>query len=664
MNRQTYFNFYSALKGEDAEPYVGNSLLVVADGLGGAGSAVHHIDWEKLGDPAHSFYEAAFGDFRNENGMEGELKQWMQLVTDGTPDTSALWASRIVIARFVYAMTNIDAFRLGDLREEHLRQCLSEFIKLGLERTARYFSLSVGKYGNQRLLPTTLAAIRYKEGDKMIAAEVIWAGDSRCYALMRDGVKLLSEDDEDASGAITNLFYAGDNNINLHYKKVILPKPCALFAVSDGTFDPFEPHDHFGLEYMLLSAMTDCGSAKELCAKLQTDYEKIHADDATMAFAAFGFANYAGMQRYFGERAQYIKEVWKDLCDRKDELEVKNSSVEEAMSYICSRTADKFDAILKTLITCYLDGKQDICLTPQFMQAAEEAKQSVLSASIAAADAQREVNLAKLREVLYRHKENPDEILRSPQNFHWYIRLPDKEYKKIKAIYDAILGMAKIVRKGKKNLPLYEQQKAERIRADSEDLASKIELLQETVARLLEMKEFRSVMPTVKEAVGTLHTNVMKNEGEQKKMTDGCTAWRENLKRTEANLNARLEKYIALVKKSPALVKVLFKEKCLLECGWNEMAPKSAEDLYEDVVKTALFALRIRKTEIARSIADCLAQHYSENSAIDPFYNATRLLKFRSCCKLHRTPDPFLEDLERQIHELEEEYKLIHHETA
>lgn len=664
MNRKTDFTFYSILKGEDAEPYAGDSLLVVADGLGGAGSTIHPVAWENFGDSERAFYEAAYGDFQSENSIKDELKQWMQLVTDDAPDTSALWASRIVIARFVYAMTNLDDFRFGDLNEEHLRERLSEFVRKGLECTARYFSLSVGKYENQRLLPTTLAAIKYAEAEESVTAEAIWAGDSRCYALTKDGVKSLSEDDEDASGAITNLFYVGENRTTLHYKKVSLSKPCALFVVSDGTFDPFEPHDHFGLEYMLLSAMIDCGSVEELCAKLQAEYEKIHADDATMAFAAFGFADYASMQGYFGERAQYIEEVWKDLCDRKDELEVKNSSIEEAKSYIRSRTADKFDAILKTLIMCSLDGKKDICITPQFMQVVERAKQSALNASIAATGAQRERNLTKLRETLYRHKANPGEILRSPKNFRWHIRLSDKEYEKIKAIYDAILKAAKVVRKGEKNLPLYEQQKAERIRKDSVSLVSEIESLQGATAHLLETCEFNAVMPTIKDAINALHTKVMKGESEQRKMADGCAAWRENLKNAEANLNARLDEYIALVKRSSALAKVLFKEKCFTECGWEDVKPQTPKELLEETIKTAFVILRNKKTEVVCAIADCLARHYDEESAIDLFYNATRLQRFRSCCRLHHEPDVNLEALGRQIHELEEEYKQINHETV
>ncbi len=663
MNQKTDFTFYSILKGEDAEPYNGDSLLVVADGLGGTGSAVHHIAWENFGNPENAFYKAAYGDFRNENGIEDALKQWMRLVTDGAPDTSALWASRIVIARFVYALTNIDDFRLGDLDEELLRKELSEFIEKGLDCTAQHFSLSVGKYGNQRLLPTTLAAIKYAEGEEAVTAEAIWAGDSRCYALTKEGVKPLSEDDEDASGAITNLFYAGDDHTILHYKKVTLPKPCALFVVSDGTFDPFEPHDHFGLEYMLLSAMTDCGSVEELCAKLQANYEKIHADDTTMAFAAFGFADYESMQLYFGERAQYIEEVWKDLCARKDELEVKNSSVEEAMSYIRSRTADKLDAILKTLITRYLDGEQDICFAPQFMQTVEEAKRSASNVSLAAINEQRETNLTKLQEIMYRYKENPGEMLRSPRNFHKHKWLPAKEYKKIKAIYNAILGTAVSVQKGKKNLPLYEQQKAERIRADANELASEIASLRKTVAHLMETQDFSSVIPAIEEAVGALNENIERAEREQKKMAERCEAWKENLKQAEANLHARLDEYIALIKESPALAKVLFEGKYLMECGWKDVEPKTAEELDEETVKTALAILRNEKMQVVCSIADCLAQHYRESSSIDPFYNATRLQKFRNCCRLHRDPDSFLEDLEKQIHALEEEYKQITHET-
>ena len=45
-NRDLKFRFYSVLKNEDAPPFLSDTLLAVADGLGGSGSTVHKIDYE------------------------------------------------------------------------------------------------------------------------------------------------------------------------------------------------------------------------------------------------------------------------------------------------------------------------------------------------------------------------------------------------------------------------------------------------------------------------------------------------------------------------------------------------------------------------------------------------------------------------------------------
>ena len=71
------FEFYSVLKNEDAPPFIGDDLLVCADGLGGAGGHVHVIDYAKHPDMRGELLEAAYGDF--DADMRGRLDGYLNI---------------------------------------------------------------------------------------------------------------------------------------------------------------------------------------------------------------------------------------------------------------------------------------------------------------------------------------------------------------------------------------------------------------------------------------------------------------------------------------------------------------------------------------------------------------------------------------------------------
>ena len=133
MEKELKFRFYSVLKNEDAPPFLSDELLVVADGLGGDGSTEHAIDRAKHKNLKKEIVENAFGDF--EGGLSSEFVEYLDellyAMSDETNDTSALWGSRIVIGRFVYALMKYDRFSYENLRDESARDELTEFIKRG-----------------------------------------------------------------------------------------------------------------------------------------------------------------------------------------------------------------------------------------------------------------------------------------------------------------------------------------------------------------------------------------------------------------------------------------------------------------------------------------------------------------------------------------------------
>ena len=379
MSNDLKFSFYSVVKDEDAPPYLSDKLLVVADGLGGAGSTVHKIDREKHDCLKEELLSTAFADFDGETleTLRPYLDELLESMIDEKDDTSALWASRIVIGRFVYALTKDDTYSAERLKDENVRKELVEFISQGLYDTVRHFELKCSDASSTRLLPSTLAAIRYSEIENNVLAEVIWAGDSRLYALTSEGIKLISEDDEDGSGALNNLFYVAENPCtHLHYRAYYLPKPCVLMAVSDGIFDPFSPYDSIGTENILLSTLMDSASIEEFRAKLHDLFLMINQDDATVSFRAFGFDSFEQLKEHYAKRGQYLSEVWNKKNQLKESLSVINLSVEDANSYVATRTLDKYPKICETLVNSYAAGENDIALSGKLITNALDAKLS------------------------------------------------------------------------------------------------------------------------------------------------------------------------------------------------------------------------------------------------------------------------------------------------
>lgn len=643
MNSKISFTFYSKLKCEDAEPYSGESLLAVADGLGGSGSAVHQVDWGKYEAPDRAFEEAAFFDFRPENGLRGDLSRWTQLITDGTPDTSALWASRIVIARWVYAMTEVEKFRLGDFHDEALREELSEFIHAGLQRVAQAFSLSSGKYENQLTLPTTLAAIRFEESEDDVTAEVIWAGDSRCYALTKYGLKLLSKDDEDASGAITNLFHAG-SLAALHYKKYVLAKPCALLAVSDGTFDPFVPNDHFGLEYQILSSVSSVHSFEELQGALKARYDEIHTDDATMAFAAFGCSDFEALQEVLGERAQYIEELYADFGKYESDLNALHSGGDA--SYVSSRTSDKFDAIIKKLTSCRLNGASDICLKEEIQGAIDAAIQTVRKSEEEAA-AQRRFDAVRKEALGF--FQSPQEILKNPSASLPQSAASGREFVRL---YDKISAAERALLDTKRALEENQRKYAECLQAFQTNFDGLGAALSSAKDRQEEtFRSFQKELDALNRA----------NQGLEKRGRE-CRFKKEDRKTACNNLERAMNAYLDLVRERIELVPYLFQDDFLRDkCHWDSVFARPVQDLERETAQQALLSLRLKKEAAVQSIVRSFSEYCAETSAIDAMYNTTRLNHFRRYCALQEPENRAfmkeLEHFEQRLKSLDEEYQ-------
>lgn len=658
------FKFYSVLKNEDAMPYIGGNLLVAADGLGGSGSAVHAINREKHPDMRRDILSSAFGDIETvSHGLEQYMEELIAPMTDGKDDTSALWASRIAIARCVYALKE-GKFRGADLSDEEVRADLADFIARGLRETALKFNLQNGKYDGQLLLPTTLAFIRYTEQETGVIAEALWAGDSRLYALTPEGLKILSADDEDESGAITNLFYEGNKKVRLNYLRHKLAKPCALMAVSDGVFDPFEPHDHLGVEHALLSAIMQGGSARQTGDSLKRFYDSVHSDDATMAFVSFGFSDFAEMQRGFKKRADLIMSIRRKYAELHPALEVVNLSEEEAAHYVVSRTADRYDSIIPMLVDAAERGENDVAIVPEIRKAVEAADQYCAAEADKARRNRREQALAELDIFVRAHPEFVNSGLFGPgcPSDHPKTASFIAKFKKVAGDLTEILSgtgdfasyqnglaarrlelhalvQAKLneYRKEFDSLGLQEggEAKKRRTALHNQNLWGDIDI------SLMSCRKMQKIEKQLPQADRGLADSVRNHINESCLADEYTHIWTQ--------LFERLKNY-------ERLGSALLSEEARRKFGFDENNESFAQTLAKEKRERIFHDLKGRKADVAAAIVKAFAVNFDKTSLIDGQYNATRLALLRTYYRLKHDPDSEVKEFEKQLFSVESAY--------
>lgn len=647
------FGFYSILKNEDAEPFIGDDLMIVADGLGGSGSAKHNIDRTVHKNISAELWESAFGDMGQSSvGLKEYINRLIEPLLDGDR-TSALWASRIAISRCAYALTedgdpNVDGGR-KDLSADGERRKLADFISKGLCETVRKFDLKNGKYGGQLLLPTTLAFIRYTECEDSVIAESVWAGDSRCYVLTADGLKLFSDDDEDASGSITNLFYAGNDKVKLNYLKREIKKPCILISASDGIFDPFEPHDNSGVECTLLNAIEENNSLSELAEYLKKYYDEIHSDDATMTFAAFGYRDYEEIKSVLGERCEIIKSICKALRDNDLEFEVKNLTENEAKSYVCTRMSDKYDAVVAYLIDALKDNKDECIITDKLKELRKNEYESCKKQVEEEKNQRINAKLDKLRCYVGTSLDDEKKIFRAweilNKNYYW------KRYGKGTPEY----------KKDKKIRALKNQYK--------KDLAKLSELLSKLDQESSKILENLDSLPSLKrmEGMGTEEyskrlvawmAGFLNKIIEYIKKVKICQV---NLPKQRKQILKDLESLISSVMNKPENANKIFNkdtvEKYFLDDSEETLARRAEQMCREGMEKR----LKAEKSAFIEEIVAVMADNFDKETGIDRYFNQTRLAKFRTFYRLKSDPVKIaeLEKTEEKLAQIEGEYRKL-----
>lgn len=681
------FTFYSVLKNEDAIPYVGDNLLVVADGLGGAGSETHKIDRQKHPDIRGDIWSSAFGDIKEvTTGFKDYVDELIAPMLDNNDDTSALWASRIVIARCVYALTEGE-FQNADLENEGERARLVDFIARGLRNVAEKFELQNGKYSGQRLLPTTLALIRFSEQKGKIIAETVWAGDSRCYALTTSGqtpsMKVLSVDDEDNSGSITNLFYADNQKTHLNYLRHTIDSPCVLMAVSDGVFDPFSPYDHMGMEYSLLKTISESNSEQDLSAGLKSLFDSIHGDDATMAFVSLGFSNFIELKNELKTRIDDIVSVMHRKAELRIALEAINLSEQDVTYYVTNRTTDKFEYIVSMLLDAINHEQDDIAITDEIREVVESTKTKLSEENEQNRESRRKKSLDALFKYVQNHPELVNNILANgdmrfgePELSKAVSSFKNSATKLVKQQQDAVQNGEErkesmeskpaLLKRCRGKIDFYRRELDKMVDPSNDNVSDKqyfglLNILNQIYqAMIVLIKAPHNNNSRVKFSPGDACWERTDNQELAWDIQDYCDCKKgemEDNKRISEAQRKYLESWNTLfqwIATNPPY-ELILSEKIRQEFGFDN--PLANEPLDKKVVQDkVLQSLRAQKATVVAGIVNMLAKYYDKTSIIDRQFNADRLSLFRTFYKLKYQPNNDIAAFNEQLNVLESDY--------
>lgn len=182
-----------------------------------------------------------------------------------------------------------------------------------------------------RALPTTMALgalQRIEDGGSRWMCHVLWAGDSRVYALTPSGLHQLSVDDlRDQGDAMENLrrdsvisnAVSADTEFHVNYRRVELVAPFLLVCATDGCFGYLRSPMHF--EEILLRTLAGADSDEDWSVALQTEIAAVTGDDAAMATIGVG-ADLPTFVELFAPRLAELNERYTAPLDRSlEELE-------------------------------------------------------------------------------------------------------------------------------------------------------------------------------------------------------------------------------------------------------------------------------------------------------------------------------------------------------
>ncbi len=325
-------------KGEDALPFVGDELFLVADGLGGAAAIRHQaiesgmFDAEALPDV---LFKGVFEDYSDPVLQKYIRDSFFELfaVKDCYTDNvnnikkSGYFASRIVSAILLHEIIYdprmkrdvlfelMETYDTKEAREKVLNtlgERLAGRVYECLKKVASNCSLKYeSSYSGLALLGTTLCATLYREKEDKVETLYFTAGDSRPYVwTVEDGLCQLLNDEEGEDGGMTNYIKANeDASFHIRCDSFSFNKPCVLFNASDGCFDSGYFLSPLAFEKLILSLALESKGTEELGKKLHDYFLECgrHDDSSTIAMKFFGYADFTAFRESAARRLGVIE---------------------------------------------------------------------------------------------------------------------------------------------------------------------------------------------------------------------------------------------------------------------------------------------------------------------------------------------------------------------
>lgn len=375
MPNDLSFTFHmSDNNNEDVEPLLLSDWIAVADGLGSTGHAPHSVK-ESERDSLEKILSIVLKEYNpsREDAYWEYFNRIFEPCMKNETNTSALWASRIVMSRFLFFIVGTENAKY-DYSLDQNRNLLTNFIKEGLDWTANKLDFTVENI-NHSILPTTFAALNYVPNqDGTYRVDAIWAGDSRCYLLDTEGLRRLTKDDEDECKQINNLFSVEDST-SLNFKRYILKPPFVLISASDGFFDRYKTN--FELEAKLLNHIQDSTSPDDLKLRLLAHYTRDHSDDTSVAFVPIGYNSFDDMKNGLAERTRVVGTMYEQFPKYKEALEVVDLPEKRVTIVVTSNIRDNFAKFIKIIVGAHYDKTPDILLTQSLEEEIKKCEQGI-----------------------------------------------------------------------------------------------------------------------------------------------------------------------------------------------------------------------------------------------------------------------------------------------
>lgn len=322
-------------KGEDAQPYVGKNIMLVADGLGGAAAIRHQKFNQELFDENKLFdllFDGVFGDLDDIELREYVTKSFYEFTSikdcyfDNVNNIkkSGYFASRIVAAIFIFwAKRLVDTFSVDEIAKMSQEKRDAWLKQQGQDYTERIRRMLKGVADNANLiyetsfsglalLGTTLCATMIFEDKHHVDAFYFVSGDSRPYMWNSDGLFQVSTDQEREDGGMTNYIRAnGEFEIICEYKR--FKKPCVLFNASDGIFDSAHfKLSQMALEKLLLETISEADNIEDVGGILEEIFLEYgtHDDSSTAALKTFGYDDFAELKKAAMKRLSTMQKIY------------------------------------------------------------------------------------------------------------------------------------------------------------------------------------------------------------------------------------------------------------------------------------------------------------------------------------------------------------------